>query len=103
MKINHNISAYQDFDLNFRTGKVFGTKNPILTSDFEDFHIGISYSAMPSKQSWSKKHENCCKISENQYSDLKFGTCKVFGTSLPILTSDLESFQIGVNYKILKN
>ena len=92
MNINlQKTSENQYLDLKFGTGKVFGTGKPILTSDFENFQIAVSYNAMFSYQKPLKNHENWRKISENQYLNLKFGTGKVFVTRKPILTSDFEN------------
>ena len=85
--------------LKFGTGKVFGTRKLILDSDFENFQIGVSYSAMSSVQkSLKKKHKNWCEISKKIYLALKFDTGKVFGARKLISDSDFENFQIGVSY-----
>ena len=97
----HKISEIQYLDLEIGTGKDFGTRKPILTSDTEDLQTDVSYNAMSSHEKSSKKHENFHKISEIQYLDLKIGTGKYFGTINSILTSDSEDLQTDLSYNAM--
>ena len=81
----------------------FGTIKPILASNFENFQTGVSYNAISSHEKSFKKHENCHKISEIQYLDLKIGTGKDIGTINSILTSDSKNFQTGVSYNAMSS
>ena len=48
------ISEIRCLDPKFGTWKVFGTRKPILASDFDSFQVSVNYNAMSSGQKSSK-------------------------------------------------
>ena len=74
-----------------------------MDADFENFQIGVSYSAMSSVQKSPKKHKIGHEISKYLYLHLKFRTGKVFGTRKLILDSDFENFQVGMSYNAMSS
>ena len=87
MDINlYKISENQFLDPKFDTWKVFGTRKPILASDFDNFQISVNYNAMSSGQKSSKilkigmKSQKIDVLSQNfvpeMFSDMRIAVLK---------------------------